>query len=51
MGERLADGNLGVALLANTGAMDAPGFIAAELAGGLLGAGLVRLFVIRKAPA
>jgi len=31
--------------------MDAPGFIAAELAGGLLGAGMVRFFMIRKAPA
>jgi len=31
--------------------MDAPGFILAELAGGLLGAGLVQLFVIRKSPA
>jgi glycerol uptake facilitator-like aquaporin len=31
--------------------MDAPGFIAAELAGGLLGAGLVRLFMNRKSPA
>jgi glycerol uptake facilitator-like aquaporin len=31
--------------------MDAPGFIAAELAGGLLGAGLVRFFMIRKVSA